>query len=103
MMAISYKWLGNSIRGGVLWQTTCLALIWVVQEERNTRIFYDKVKTSEVLWDIIHFFASFWASNTTTFKGIHLNIIQLDWMSMRSSKGVGQQGLINICIFLYWL
>ena len=30
MMTIAYKGLGNSSRGVVLWQTACLALIWVV-------------------------------------------------------------------------
>ena len=31
----------------------------------------------------------FWASCTTTFKGISLNVIQLDWLAVCSSKGVG--------------
>ena len=39
---------------------------------RNVRIFEDKVKNLEVLWDTIHFLASFWASCTTTFKGFSL-------------------------------
>ena len=57
--------------------------------ERNTRIFENKVRTSEGLRNISHFLASFWASWTTTFKGIPLNMIQLDWMLVCSSKGVG--------------
>ena len=39
MMTIAYKGLGSSIRGLVLWQTACLALIWVLWQERNARIF----------------------------------------------------------------
>ena len=75
MMIIAHKGLGNSRRGLVLWQ--------------NARIFEDKARTSEVLWDTIHFLASFWVSCTTTFKGIPLNVIQLDWVLVCRSKGVG--------------
>ena len=64
---INYKGFGKSKRGLVLWQTVCIALIWIVWPERNARIFEDKVKHSEVLWDIIHFLASVWASCTMVF------------------------------------
>ena len=56
--------------------------------ERNARIFEDKVRNLEVLWDTIHFLASFWASCTMFFKGIPLNVVQLDWLVVCSSKGV---------------
>ena len=46
--------------------------------ERNVNIFEDKAMNSEVLWDTIHFLASFLASCTTTFKGILLNVVQLN-------------------------
>ena len=36
MMTISYKELESSTRGKVLWQTACLALIWVVWREKKT-------------------------------------------------------------------
>ena len=87
-MNISYKGLESIIGGKVLWHFACLALMWVVWQKRNVRIFKDKVKTSKGLWDIIHFLASFWVSCTTTFKGIPLNMIQLDWMLVCRSKGV---------------
>ena len=88
MMTISYKVFGSSIRGKVLWQTTCLAIIWVVWRERCVKIFQDKVRTLEALLDVIHFFASFCASCTTTFKGISLHVFQLDWFLVCSLKGV---------------
>lgn len=94
-MTISYKVLGSSIRGKVLWQTACLAFIWVVWRERCVKIFQDKVRTLEALLDVIHFFASFCASCTTTFKGISLNVFQLDWFLVCSLKGVSQQGVIS--------
>ena len=103
MITISYKGLGGTFRGKVLWQFTYLALIQVVWREKNTKIFWDKAKTSEGLWDIIHFLASFQAFCTITFKGILLDIIQLVWMSVHRSKGVGQQRLITFCIFPYGL
>ena len=54
MMTIDYKGFGKFKRCRVLWQTACIALIWVVWRERNARIFEDKVRISEVLWDTIH-------------------------------------------------
>ena len=88
MMTINYKGLGRSKRGLVLWQTACINLIWIVWWERNARVFQDKTRNSEVLWDAIHFLASFWSFCTTTFKGIPLNVVQLDQL-VCSSKGVG--------------
>ena len=78
MMSINYKGFGLSKRGIVLWQTTCIVLIWVVWRERNARIFEDKVRNLENLWDSIHFFASLWVFCSKVFKGIPLNVLQLD-------------------------
>ena len=89
MITIANKGMGNSNGGLVLWQNACLALIWVVWWERNAKFFEDMMRTSEVLWDTIHFLASFWASCTMFFKGIPLNVVQLDWISVRRSKGIG--------------
>ena len=49
MMTINYKGFGKSKRGIVLWQTACIALIWVVLRERNGRIFEDKTRNLENL------------------------------------------------------
>ena len=89
MMTINFKGLGRSKRGLVLCQSTCIALIWIVWRERNVRIFEDKARNLEALWDTIHFLASFLASCTSTFKGIPLDLVQLDWLAVCSSKGVG--------------
>ena len=89
MMTINFKGLGRSKRGLVLCQSTCIALIWIVWRERNARIFEDKARNLEALWDTIHFLASFLASCTSTFKGIPLDFVQLDWLAVCSSKGVG--------------
>ena len=88
MMTIGYKDFGKSKGGIVLWQTACIALIWVVWRERNTTIFKDKARNSENLWDTIHFLASFWAFCSMVFEGIPLNVLQLDWLAMRSSNGM---------------
>ena len=90
MMTINYKGLGRSKRGLVLWQTACIALIWVVWQERNARMLEEKARNSDVMWDSIHFLTSFQAFCTTTFKGILFNVVQLDCLAVRSSKGVGQ-------------
>lgn len=59
MMSISNRSLGNFIRGKVLRQITCLSMIWIVWRKTNARIFKDKKRTSETLWDLIHLHSSF--------------------------------------------
>ena len=73
---------GSSKRGVVLWQDACIALMWVVWRERNARIFEDKARNSEYLWDSISFLASLWALCSKVFKGIPLNVLQLDWLAV---------------------
>ena len=88
MMFINYKGFGISKRGIVLWQTACIALIWVMWRERNAKIFEDKVRNSENLWDSIHFLASLWVFCSMVFKGIPLNVLQLYWLAVCSSNGM---------------
>ena len=88
MMSINYKGFGTSKRGIVLWQNACIALIWVVWQERNVRIFEDKARNSENLWDSIHFLASLWAYCCVVFKGIPLNVLQIDWLAVCSFNGM---------------
>ena len=89
MMFISYRGLGNTNKSKVLWKLACLALMWVVPRKRYARIFWYKASSLGDLWDIIYFLTSFWTSCATTFRDVTLNLIQLDWMSMCSSNGVG--------------
>ena len=58
MISIKFNGFGYSKRGLVLWQAASIALIQVVWWERNARIFEDKVRNSEYLWDSIVFLAS---------------------------------------------
>ena len=88
MMTISYRDLGSSIKGKILWKMACLTLFWIIWHERNLRIFEDKWGMSEILWDLLHFYSSFGASCTDYFKGIPLNFIQLNWHSMCRPKGL---------------
>ncbi|RVW68278.1 hypothetical protein CK203_063588 [Vitis vinifera] len=48
--------------------------------ERNKRIFEDKGRTEEMLWDLILFFSSLWASCSAAFRGVPLSVLQLNWM-----------------------
>lgn len=66
----------------------CLTILWIVWQERNARIFEEKWRTEENLWDLLHFNSYLWASCTVTFKGVPLNVIQLSWCSVCNSKGV---------------
>ena len=49
MLSINYKGFGLFKRRIVLWQATCIALIWVVWWEINARIFEDKTRNLENL------------------------------------------------------
>ena len=42
MMVISFKGLGSSVRGKVIWKITHLTLPFIVRQERNARIFEEK-------------------------------------------------------------
>ena len=81
MLSTNFNGFRSSKRGIVLWQDACIALMWVVWRERNARIFEDKVRNSEYLWDSICFLTSFWAFCSKVFKGIPLNMLQLDWLA----------------------
>ena len=59
MMPISYMGFGNSTRGKTFWKIVYLTLIWIVWRERNVKIFKDKWRALEMLWDLFHFFAFF--------------------------------------------
>ena len=79
-MIISFRGLRNSIRGKTLWHIACIIVLWVVWQERNVRIFEEKYRMEGMLWDLIHFYSSFWASCTIAFRGISLNVILLSWL-----------------------
>ncbi|RVW19141.1 hypothetical protein CK203_095166 [Vitis vinifera] len=74
----SFVWLVAHKKGVVLWQAASITLIRVVWWERNARIFEDKTRNSEYLWDSIVFLASLWAFYSKVFKGTPLNVLQLD-------------------------
>ena len=80
MMSIKFNGFGFSKRGLVLWQAASIALIRLVWWERNVRIFEDKVRNSEYLWDSIVFLVCLWAFYSKVFKGTPLNVLQLDWL-----------------------
>ena len=56
--------------------------------ERNARIFEDKARNSEKLWDSLHFLASLWAFCSKVFKGTPLIMLQLDWLAACNSFGL---------------
>ena len=86
MMVIAFKGLGNSLRGKILWQIACLTLLWLVWQERNNRIFEDKGRTEEMLWDLLLFYSSLWATYTVAFSGVPLSALQLNWTAVCVSK-----------------
>lgn len=45
MMVVSYRGLGNTRKGKVLWSLSYLALMWTVWTKRKARIFEDQVRS----------------------------------------------------------
>ena len=86
MLVIAFKGLGNSLRGKTLRQIACVTLVWMVWQERNNRIFEDKGRTEEMLWDLILFYSSLWASCIATFRGVPLSVLQLNWTAVALQK-----------------
>ena len=84
MMVISLRCFGTSIRGRTLWRITCLSLLWIVWRERNAQIFENMWRTLDSLWDLLHFFVSFWAYCIDIFKPYPLSVIHLSWLSICS-------------------
>ena len=76
-------WFLSSVLGGKTpWRIMCLSLLWIVQRERNARIFEDTWKTSEMMWDLLYFYVSFWAYCIDIFKLCPLSVIQLSRLSI---------------------
>ena len=53
-------------------------MLWIVWQERNAKIFEEKWGTEEMLWDLLHFYSSLQVCCTIAFRGISLNVIQLN-------------------------
>ena len=70
MMVISFRGLRNSIRGKTLWHIAYLTVLWIVWKEQNARIFADKYRIEGMLWDLLHFYSSFWAYCIVAYRGI---------------------------------
>ena len=105
MMMISFKCFGNSFRGRALQRIACLSLLWIVWKERNARIFENTWRTSDSLWDSLHFFVSFWAYCTDIFKPYPLSAIQLSWLSICTRQGwvIGATVGLLVQAFLFFL
>ncbi|RVW27598.1 Protein NRT1/ PTR family 8.3 [Vitis vinifera] len=72
MMYIKFNGFGSSKRGIALWQAANIAFIRIVWRERNARIFEDKARNSEALWDSIVYLASLWAYCSKALEGLNI-------------------------------
>ena len=86
MFIIAFKGFGNSTRGKTSWRIVCLSLVWFVWQERNTRIFENKERSEEEVWDIFYFYSSLWADCTKPFSGVPLLVLLLNWATVCISK-----------------
>ncbi|RVX21950.1 putative histone-arginine methyltransferase 1.4 [Vitis vinifera] len=66
------------------WLFNLVGVIWVpprsLEDMWNNRIFEDKGRMEEMVWDLIRFYSSLWASCTEAFRGVPLSILQLNWI-----------------------
>ena len=72
----------------------------IVWQERNVRIFEDKGRLKGMLWDLLHFYSSLWASCIVAFRGVTLSIIQPNWLAVCDSK-VWDSRRLSLYIVLY--
>ena len=93
MITTSIRGSRSSIKGKTLWQITCLTILWIVWRQKHARIFEEKWRTEKMLLDLLHFYSSLWTSYTIAFKGILLNVIQLNWLSVGNLKGGWMRGI----------
>ena len=57
----------------------CLSFFGMVCLEReNARIFQNKERSKEEVWDIFYFYTSLWAFCTKSFSGVPLSILLLN-------------------------
>ncbi|KAM7481607.1 hypothetical protein LguiB_006190 [Lonicera macranthoides] len=78
LLSISWSWKGNKKKSRILWRWCCLAVMWCLWKERNTRTFEDKEKGMEETWQRIKALASLWASSSKAFGILSISEIFRD-------------------------
>ena len=56
-----------------------------------------------MLWDLILFYSSFWASCTVAFRGVPLSVLQLNWTAVCASKVWECWGFSMFLVFFSWV
>ena len=82
MFINAFKGFVNSFKGKTLWRIVCLSLVRFVWQERNARIFENKERSEEEVWDIFYFYSSLWADCTKAFSGVPLSVLLLNWATV---------------------
>ncbi|RVW77030.1 Guanine nucleotide exchange factor SPIKE 1 [Vitis vinifera] len=82
-----------SDRVGLAPPRSIVDMMVIAFKERNNRIFEDKGRTEEMLWDLLLFYSSLWASCTAAFSGVTISVLQLNWTV--NSKGKGSHLLVD--------
>ena len=85
MFIIAFKGFGSSTRGKTLWRIVCL-LWYGLFGKRDARIFENKERSEEEVWDICYFYSSLWADCTKAFSGVPLSVLLLNWAAVCISK-----------------
>lgn len=59
MLEVDFRVLGGSKRAKLLWSCAAFATFWVLWLERNARVFEDKSRGIDCLWDCVCHLTSF--------------------------------------------
>lgn len=81
ILLIDFRGFGGKKRAKVLWMCAVYSIFWVIQFERNARIFEDKFGDLDSLLEKVCSLASFWALVAPPLRGIPLFLISRDWMA----------------------
>ncbi|KAM7489997.1 hypothetical protein LguiA_032918 [Lonicera macranthoides] len=76
---IPAKVKGNKKKSKTLWRSSCMAVVWCVWRERNSRLFDDKEANNEEVWQRVKATASLWAYSSKVFGALSLSDIARDW------------------------
>ncbi|KAM7515020.1 hypothetical protein LguiA_004603 [Lonicera macranthoides] len=78
---LGVKWFfkGNKKRVLILWRCCCLAIAWCTWQERNSRLFENKVRQEDEVWSRVVFLTLLWAKSSSAFHDFYFSVLASNW------------------------